>query len=736
MSVKSRAILLGCFLMVIGLGVIAYAVVTNVSGHLVKTGERKVGFYQDSMHPWIKSDHPGKCTICAMDLTPIYDGQVGFGAGGNLVVMTSNQITVLNVQTEEVKHRALHRSLRVAGTLEVNETSKTVISAPARGRIDALTVDYAGVEVARGQKLITMFSPELVQLRKTLLAVRQNPQKGASNSVAPASADAGIYTGDILAPQSGVVLERNVYTGQYVAEGDRLLTIVDASTLWFRFDVYQDQLPWFEIGQPIEVEVSGLPGQVFVGVISFVDPNFNETTRTVKVRADIRNPLVESKGHQRRQLKYGMYAEGHVRSESPATLVIPRTAVLSPGDASYAYVEKGSGAYERRRLKLGRQGDEYWEVLKGLAEGESVVTSGNMLLDAQAQFSLGDGSSPAATEETASLETSGPPGLEAEAMRHPAEVANDPIANQVNEISDVAGGESLMAIVEEPTLIAPRAVIRQAAAGRSERMSAMMSPGAELQMIRRAAILEERAKAGASVPQPAAATAQPLLIATATPPRPREVEATPAAAPGTEAEPIITTEPADQVVAPPSNLMRTHREVDAIRRTTSAEMREMRMAALAAASPQKASAVTLLSSVQRELLQGFLAEAGDVSQALAADDLAGFNAEWTKLSGLLPPLTDACAIAPTLNPLLQRLAAAPWEAGRDLATARTQFLPVSTTVVELAKQLRKQTAAGASLKIYHCPMAPAPGVWLQAKGPLRNPYFGAKMLGCGEEVMP
>ena len=716
MSVKSRAILLGCFLMVIGLGVIGYAVVTNVSGHIVKTGARKVGFYQDSMHPWIKSDQPGKCTICAMDLTPIYDGQVGFGAGGNLVVMTSNQITVLNVQTEEVKHRALHRSLRVAGTLEVNETSKTVISAPARGRIDALTVDYAGVEVARGQKLITMFSPELVQLRKTLLAVRQNPQKGASNSVAAANADAGIYTGDILAPQSGVVLERNVYTGQYVAEGDRLLTIVDASTLWFRFDVYQDQLPWFEIGQPIEVEVSGLPGQVFVGVISFVDPNFNETTRTVKVRADIRNPLVESKGHQRRQLKYGMYAEGHVRSESPATLVIPRTAVLSPGDASYAYVEKGSGAYERRRLKLGRQGDEYWEVLKGLAEGENVVTSGNMLLDAQAQFSLGDGSSPAATEETASLEPSAPPELEAEAMRHLAEVPTDPIANQVNELLDVAGGESSMAIAEEPTLKSSRAVIRQAAAGRSERMSAMMSPGAELQMIRRAAILEERAKAGASVPQPAATTTQPLLVATVTPPRPREVEAAPAVATETEAEPIITTEPLDQVVAPSTNFVRTHREVDAIRRTTSAG--------------------TSLSSVQRELLQAFLAEAGAVSQTLAADDLEGFNVQWIKLSGLLPPLTHACATVPALSPLLQRLPDAPWPAGRDLAEARTQFLPLSTTVVELAKQLRKQTAAGATLKIYHCPMAPAPGVWLQAKGPLRNPYFGAKMLGCGEEVMP
>src|SRR5512138_201316 len=88
--------------------------------------ERKVLFYQDSMHPWIKSDRPGKCTVCEMDLTPIYEGQAGFGSDANLVVINSNQVTVLNVQAEPVKRRSLSRALRVAGTLDANETSKTI----------------------------------------------------------------------------------------------------------------------------------------------------------------------------------------------------------------------------------------------------------------------------------------------------------------------------------------------------------------------------------------------------------------------------------------------------------------------------------------------------------------------------------------------------------------------------------------------------------------------------------
>ncbi len=79
-------------------------------------GRRIVG-YQDSMHPWIKSERPGKCTICGMDLTPIYEGEKGLMTGENLVSLGSNAITVLNVQTEEVRRQPLARTLEVAGTL-------------------------------------------------------------------------------------------------------------------------------------------------------------------------------------------------------------------------------------------------------------------------------------------------------------------------------------------------------------------------------------------------------------------------------------------------------------------------------------------------------------------------------------------------------------------------------------------------------------------------------------------
>ena len=94
---------------------------------------RKPLYYQDSMHPWIKLDQPGKCTICRMDLTPIYEGEKGFDMSDDVVALSSNSITVLNVQTEEVKRRPLSRTLRVAGILEADSTRKAIISALGPG---------------------------------------------------------------------------------------------------------------------------------------------------------------------------------------------------------------------------------------------------------------------------------------------------------------------------------------------------------------------------------------------------------------------------------------------------------------------------------------------------------------------------------------------------------------------------------------------------------------------------
>src|ERR1043166_4870235 len=375
-------------------------------------GGRKILYYQSAMHPWIKSDKPGKCTICGMDLVPVFEGEKGFDVGPGMVTLNSNSISVAHVQTVEARRQPLQRTLRVAGVIEDDDTRHRILSAYVDGRIDRLGVNYVGAEVKQGQSLATLYSPALLNAqREYISAVRQGGtgesaelkeinnhlrasaaqrlrQLGLSDKQIqdlPQKKDLGITT-DVLAPMSGTVVARFVYEGQYVKEGDKLFEISDFSTMWFQFDAYEKDLAWIVPGQVVEVTTPAVPGKVFQGKISFIDPNIKEMTRTAKVRVEIPNPLVEENGRPHRALFHKLFAEAAVNAELPQTLAVPRSAVLAGGQQPLVYVEKEGGTYEQRPVKLGRAGDDLWEVLDGLSEGERVVTTGNLLIDAQAQL--------------------------------------------------------------------------------------------------------------------------------------------------------------------------------------------------------------------------------------------------------------------------------------------------------------------------------------------------------------
>jgi Cu(I)/Ag(I) efflux system membrane fusion protein len=667
-------------------------------------GARKVLFYQDSMHPWIKSDQVGKCSVCGMDLTPVYEGQSGLAVGENLIVLTSNNVTVLNVQTDEVKARKVSRNLQVSGTLEADETRKTIVAAPAAGRIDDLTIRYLGVDVKEGDHLVTFYSPELsLEKRRFLVRARMSTQRDPTGGLAQNMSDSDPYYSDLISPMTGTVVERNVYKGQYVHDGERLFTIVDLSTLWFRFDVYEQQLPWLAVGQVIQVTVPAVPGRVFSAAITFIEPVLNEPTRSFKVRAELKNPLVEINGRRQRLLGMGVYAHGEIQCAFDAAMAVPNSAILYPGHTAYAYVSKGSAAFEQRRLKLGRKGDDLWEVIHGLEEGDLVVTSGNLLLDAQAQFRH--------TSES----------MEAEPVQEmPVEAA--PMA--VNPVTPMAEVEP-----EKPA-----ESTMHAARPAQEPMEMVEVPPARMESAHGGA----HAHGSARAENPAAmAEAAPMPAKEA----PRVADhATPDSmgSTNTEKQAWRPRGPAQKAI-PAGVGFRNNRlgASDAAFDSTFnrlAERRNSEFAELAAeqlAAPPKMEAATVAN------LHQLLAATDGLSRALAEDKLEAFNQGVPRISAAIhsldPVLTTTHPWAPWIRDLAK---AGQWPAATDLKAARTLFLPFSTAAANLARAVRKQDPAFADVKVYHCPMAPKPGLWIQTSGPLHNPFFGESMLTCGEEVKP
>ncbi|MGC3960327.1 MAG: efflux RND transporter periplasmic adaptor subunit [Verrucomicrobiota bacterium] len=355
--------------------------------------ERKVLYYQSAMHPWIKSDKPGRCTICGMELTPVYEGEAGFDVTGDVISLSETAVRVLSVQTTEVKTQALTKTLSVAGTMEQDDTQRRMLSAYVGGRIDKLNIGFVGAEVKAGEPLAEIYSPMLLQAEREYRVATPElrpavtsrlKQMGLTDDQIKAlpQKDPNLLTSEILAPISGTVTDKKVYAGQYVQEGERLFEIADFATMWFQFRAYEQDLPWIRVGQKVDVSSPSFPGKVVTGTIRFIDPNLDEATRATKVRVELENPLVNG----RRLFFNRSYADGVVHLDAPEVLTVPRPAVIQTGPQALAFVDQGGGGYSRRVLQVGRRGDAAMEILGGLKAGEKVVVNGNLLIDGQAEM--------------------------------------------------------------------------------------------------------------------------------------------------------------------------------------------------------------------------------------------------------------------------------------------------------------------------------------------------------------
>lgn len=354
------------------------------------------------MHPWVKSDKPGKCTVCGMDLVPVYEGDAGFDKSScELVMLPQGSPNVVGVQTSEVKKQPLVRTLRISGMIGEDESRHGVISAPVEGRIDGLAMSHDGQSVTRRQPLATIFSRTLLNVAKDYnSALKQGPEAAESAKrqleqyglvweqikAIPKRQPDDIYFG-VLSPLTGVIVKSYVAEGQYVKEGDKLFEVADFTRMWFIFNAHEQDVPLLKLGQIVTLNAPSLPGETLKARIAFINPNLEAMTRSAMVRVVLENP--------ERRIKNNTFASGVVELEAPILVTVPRSAVLWSGDQPRVYIEKATGSYQQSSVRLGRSGDALWEVLEGLEEGQRVVTRGNMLIDGQAQLNAMAGDSKA-----------------------------------------------------------------------------------------------------------------------------------------------------------------------------------------------------------------------------------------------------------------------------------------------------------------------------------------------------
>ncbi len=409
--------------------------------------------YWCPMHPTVVRDHPGKCPICGMPLSKRKKrtGEEEALPPGVLsrVQLTPYRVALAGVRTEPVEYRPLTKQIEAAGFVEFDETKLTRITNHISGhsRIDKLYVNVTDQNIAKGDPLALLYSPDLDTTMQNLLDAHREGNAGLEQmtrerlrlwGIGGDQIDEVVKTGKpithvtIYSPANGHVLRKYQLEGDYIDEGARLFDVADLSTVWIEAQVFEDDLGFLKKGLVVHAYTEAYPNRDFAGKLTFIHPHLDARTRTLKVRFDLENP-----GHV---LRPGMYAA--VKIDVPATeltaasartqtrqaartaadlavhalfapsgpmggsglaslalgageqtllakgqvLAVPRSAVIDTGSRKVVYREAGPSLYEGVEVELGPHCGEFYPVVKGLEAGDRVATDGSFLIDAESRL--------------------------------------------------------------------------------------------------------------------------------------------------------------------------------------------------------------------------------------------------------------------------------------------------------------------------------------------------------------
>src|SRR5262249_20629452 len=183
-----------------------------------------------------------------------------------------------------------------------------------------------------------------------------------------------------IAPQDGIITERNAVDGQAFKAGDVLFRLADHSSVWVLADVAEGDVGAVRPGQAVTMRATAHPGRLFKGKVAVVYPHLMKETRTARVRIEMPNPDLV--------LLPDMYGEVEIATGSEQSIdVVPANAIIDSGNRQGVIVDLGDGRFEARDVRRGRGGSGYVKVLDGVQEGNSVVVDGNFLIDAESTFS-------------------------------------------------------------------------------------------------------------------------------------------------------------------------------------------------------------------------------------------------------------------------------------------------------------------------------------------------------------
>ena len=357
--------------------------------------ETKPLYWVAPMDANYKKDKPGKSPM-GMDLVAVYDdGGTGPDEGPGTIRITSDVVNNLGVRTVTVQYKRLHTQINTVGYVTYDEDKLVDIHPRVQGWIEKLYVKAVGDPVKRNQPLYDIYSPELVNAQEELLLALDHKNKrlisAAENRLStlqlPKSTIVKLkkikevqQTITFYSPQNGVVENLKIREGSFVQPSSVLMSIGDLSEVWVEAEVFERQAGQVKRGTPVTMTLDYLPSKTWNGLVDYVYPTLEAKTRTLKVRVRFDNENGDFKPNMFAQITI------HTTGDEQA-LLIPKEALIRTGNQDRVVLALGGGSFKSIEVSVGRYDRESVEILKGLTEGDKVVSSAQFLLDSESSKS-------------------------------------------------------------------------------------------------------------------------------------------------------------------------------------------------------------------------------------------------------------------------------------------------------------------------------------------------------------
>jgi membrane fusion protein, copper/silver efflux system len=355
---------------------------------------RKVLYWYDPMVPAQHFDKPGKSPFMDMQLVAKYADDADGNEDATSIKIDPSVVQNLGVRSAKVERGSLTTPIDAVATVQLNDRQVAVVQARSGGFVERVYARAPGDVIRRGAPLVDLLVPDWAGAQGEFLAMLKTGDQALAQAARerlkllgmPAELIGRVEQSGqaqpvvtIVAPIGGLIQTLDVRAGMTVSAGAAIAKINGLDSVWLEAAIPEAQAGHINVGKGLEAHFAAYPGTSFKGKVIAVLPETNADSRTLRVRVELPN--------RDGRLKPGMFAQVRLAAgNAEPALLIPSEAVIRTGVRNVVLLALDGGRFQPVEVKLGQEADGKVAVLGGLTEGQSIVASGQFLIDSEANL--------------------------------------------------------------------------------------------------------------------------------------------------------------------------------------------------------------------------------------------------------------------------------------------------------------------------------------------------------------